>query len=382
MGGPLQGFKVIELAGIGPAPMTAMMLSDMGADVIRIDRTQDAGLGIAMDTRFSFTGRGRRSVAIDLKNPQGIAALLAMIDQADALVEGFRPGVMERLGLGPDICLARNARLVYGRITGWGQAGPLAQAAGHDLNYIALSGALHAIGLSDDQPPAPPLNLVGDYGGGTLYMVVGILAALLSAKNTGKGQVVDAGMVDGALSLMTATYGMLAAGIHEDKRGSNILDSGAHFYTTYCTKDGKYVSIASIEPKFYAELLEKLEIDPASLPAQMERSQWPMMKEKFQKIFLTKTRDEWCQLMENTDICFAPVLGLTEARHYHHNQQRGAFVECDGEWHPAPAPRFLGTPSSIKGPTPTAGQHSEQALADWGFSREKIADLKADGAIR
>ncbi len=382
MSGPLTGLKVIELAGIGPAPMAAMMMSDMGAEVIRVDRLTASGLGIAMPKKFNFLGRGRKSIAVDLKNPEAIEALLELIDQADILIEGFRPGVMERLGMGPEVCLERNPKLVFGRVTGWGQEGPLSKSAGHDLNYIALSGALHAIGRSNDEPPTPPLNLVGDFGGGTMFVVVGILAALHEVKNSGKGQVVDAGMVDGALSLMTSIYGMQAGGIQSDERASNILDSGSHFYNTYETRDGKYVSIGSIETKFYALLLEKLGLDPDSLPPQMERESWPAMKEKFKEIFLTKTRDEWCALMENTDICFAPVLSLAEAADYSHNKERGSFVDVEGVMHPAPAPRFSATPSSIKSPTPQTGVHTDEVFADWGMSADKIAALKASGAIK
>ncbi len=382
MSGPLTGLKVIELAGIGPAPMAAMMLSDMGAEVIRVDRLTASGLGIPMPKKFNFLGRGRKSIAVDLKNPAGIETLLDLIDKADIVIEGFRPGVMERLGMGPDVCLERNPKLVYGRVTGWGQEGPLSKSAGHDLNYIALSGALHAIGRSNDEPPTPPLNLVGDFGGGTMFIVVGILAALHEVKNSGKGQVVDAGMVDGALSLMTSIYGMHAGGGQSDERASNILDSGAHFYNVYETRDGKYVSIGSIETKFYAILLDKMGIDPDTLPPQMERESWPAMKEKFKEIFLTKTRDEWCALMENTDICFAPVLSLAEAPDYAHNKERGSFVEIDGVQHPAPAPRFSATPSSIKSPTPPTGVHTDEVLADWGISADKVAALKAAGAIK
>jgi alpha-methylacyl-CoA racemase len=382
MSGPLKGLKVIELAGIGPAPMAAMMMSDMGAEVIRVVRLPASGLGIAMPYKVNFLCRGRNSIAVDLKNPEAIEALLELIDQADILIEGFRPGVMERLGMGPEVCLERNPKLVFGRVTGWGQEGPLSKSAGHDLNYIALSGALHAIGRSNDEPPTPPLNLVGDFGGGTMFVVVGILAALHEVKNSGKGQVVDAGMVDGALSLMTSIYGMQAAGIQSDERASNIIDSGSHFYNTYETRDGKYVSIGSIETKFYALLLEKLGLDPDSLPPQMERESWPAMKEKFKEIFLTKTRDEWCALMENTDICFAPVLSLAEAADYSHNKERGSFVDVEGVMHPAPAPRFSATPSSIKSPTPQTGVHTDEVFADWGMSADKIAALKASGAIK
>ncbi len=381
MGGPLTGFKVVEMAGIGPAPMCAMMLSDMGAEVIRVDRVQDAGLGIAMQPEFSFLTRGRPSIAMDLKNPEAIAALLELIASADVLLEGFRPGVMERLGLGPGLCLERNPRLVYARVTGWGQQGPLSASAGHDINYIALSGALHAIGRSNDEPPAIPLNLVGDFGGGTMFILTGILAALLECKNSGKGQVVDAGMVDGALSLMTSIYGMKAAGIQSDRRAENILDSGSHFYNVYETSDGKYVSIGSIEKKFYEELIETLGLQDAGLPKQMDRSQWPAMREKFAAIFRTKTRDQWCAIMENTDICFAPVLTLEEAPRYHHNEERNAFVEVGGQLHPAPAPRFSRTPSSIKGPAPRPGANTEAALAAWGIDRDRIARLREAGAI-
>lgn len=381
MGGPLTGFKIVEMAGIGPAPMCAMMLSDMGAEVIRVDRVQDAGLGIAMQPEFSFLTRGRPSVAMDLKNPEAIATLLDLIAGADVLLEGFRPGVMERLGLGPDVCLARNRRLVYARVTGWGQQGPLSSSAGHDLNYIALSGALHAIGRSNEEPPAIPLNLVGDFGGGTMFVLTGILAALLECKNSGQGQVVDAGMVDGALSLMTSIYGMKAAGLQTDRRADNILDSGSHFYNVYETSDGKYVSIGSIEKKFYEELIETLQLQDADLPKQMDRNQWPAMREKFAAIFRTKTRDEWCAIMENSDICFAPVLTLEEAPSYHHNQQRDAFVEVGGQLHPAPAPRFSRTPSSIKGPAPRPGSNTEEALAQWGIDGSRIARLRDAKAI-
>ena len=381
MGGPLTGFKVVEMAGIGPAPMCAMMLSDMGAEVIRVDRVQDAGLGIAMQPEFSFLTRGRPSIAMDLKNPEAIATLLELIAGADVVLEGFRPGVMERLGLGPEVCLERNPRLVYARVTGWGQQGPLSNSAGHDLNYIALSGALHAIGRSNAEPPAIPLNLVGDFGGGTMFVLTGILAALLECKNSGKGQVVDAGMVDGALSLMTSIYGMKAAGLQTDRRADNILDSGAHFYNVYETSDGKYVSIGSIEKKFYEELIETLGLQDAGLPKQMDRSQWPALREKFAAIFRTKTRDEWCAIMENTDICFAPVLTLEEAPRYHHNQERDAFVEVGGQLHPAPAPRFSRTPSSIKGPAPRAGSNTDAALAQWGIDGARIAQLRAAKAI-
>lgn len=346
--GTLDGIKVVEFAGIGPAPMAAMMMSDMGAEVLRIDRKVASGLGIPMEPRFSVLERGRHSLAFDLKKPEATEAVLRLIEQADAIIEGFRPGVMERLGFGPEVCLARNPRLVYGRVTGWGQEGPLAHAAGHDLNYIALTGAAHQIGRRD-QPPTPPLNLIGDFGGGALYLALGLVAALYEAKGSGKGQVVDAAMVDGAASLMTSIYGMRAGGLQNDERGANILDSGAHFYDVYETSDGKYVSIASIEPKFYAELLQKTGLEDTELPKQMDRSKWPELKERFEKLMRTKTRDEWCAIMEGSDICFAPVLDMGEAPDYPHNKERETFIEVDGVVQPGPAPRFSRTPSAVQG---------------------------------
>ncbi len=379
--GTLDGVKIVEMAGIGPAPMGAMLLADMGADVLRIDRIQSSGLGIPMEPRFSVLERGRRSLAIDLKNPEGIEAVLRLTDQADALIEGFRPGVMERLGLGPDVCLGRNPRLVYGRVTGWGQEGPLAHAAGHDLNYIALAGVAHSIGRKG-QPPTPPLNVVGDFGGGALYIALGVVAALFEAKNSGQGQVVDAAMVDGAASLLSAIYGMRAGGVQTDERGENILDSGAHFYDSYETSDGKYVSIASIEPKFYAILLEKTGLERETLPDQMDRAQWPALKERVAALIRTKTRDEWCEIMEGTDICFAPVLSMEEAPHHPHAVARDAFVEIEGVPQPAPAPRFSRTPSAVQKPPSAHGADTEAGLRDWGFSAGEIADLRDTGAIK
>ncbi len=379
--GTLDGVKIVEMAGIGPAPMGAMLLADMGADVLRIDRIQSSGLGIPMEPRFSVLERGRRSLAIDLKNPEGIEAVLRLIDQADALIEGFRPGVMERLGLGPDVCLGRNPRLVYGRVTGWGQEGPLAHAAGHDLNYIALAGVAHSIGRKG-QPPTPPLNVVGDFGGGALYIALGVVAALYEAKSSGQGQVVDAAMVDGAASLLSAIYGMRAGGVQTDERGENILDSGAHFYDSYETSDGKYVSIASIEPKFYAILLEKTGLDNESLPDQMDRSQWPALKERVASLIRTKTRNEWCEIMEGTDICFAPVLSMEEAPHHPHAVAREAFLEIEGVPQPAPAPRFSRTPSAVQKPPSAHGADTEGGLRDWGFSASEVADLRQAGAIK
>jgi alpha-methylacyl-CoA racemase len=378
--GPLTGYKIVEFAGIGPAPMCAMLLSDLGAEVLRIDRTADAGLGISVQTRYSLLNRGRRSAAFDLKRPEATTAVLRLIESADALIEGFRPGVMERLGLGPDICLERNPRLVYGRMTGWGQEGPLSHAAGHDINYIALTGALYSIGRRG-QAPVPPLNLVGDFGGGALYLAFGVVAGLLEAQKSGKGQVVDTAMVDGAASLMTAIYGMHGAGFWTDERAGNALDTGAHYYDVYETSDGKYISIGSIESKFYDELLEKSGLKLEELPPQNDRNSWPKMKERVATLFKTKTRDEWCRIMEGSDICFAPVLSLTEAPNHPHNQHRQTFVAPDGVVQPAPAPRFSRTPGAIQRPPARPGEHTAEALRDWGFADAELQRLKDCGAI-
>ena len=378
--GPLTGYRVIEFAGIGPGPMCAMLLSDMGAEVLRIDRTAAAGLGISMRTKFDLLNRGRRSVAFDLKRPEAIEAVMRLIEKADALIEGFRPGVMERLGLSPDQCLARNPRLVFGRMTGWGQVGPLAEAAGHDINYIALTGALHSIGRTGDRP-LPPLNLVGDFGGGALYLALGVVAGLLEAQKSGKGQVVDAAMVDGASSLMTAIYGIKAAGMWTNNRGENLLDTGAHFYEVYETSDGKFVSIGSIEAKFYEELLELSGLKGQELPNQMDRTAWPALKQQLTKIFKSKTRDEWCKIMEGSDVCFAPVLSMEEAPKHPHNRHRDTFVEVEGVVQPGPAPRFSRTPGKVQRPPASPGEHTEEALRDWGFSAVDLEKLRAQGAI-
>jgi alpha-methylacyl-CoA racemase len=378
--GVLSGYRVIELAGIGPAPMCAMLLSDMGADVVRIDRLADAGLGVQVQTKYSLLNRGRRSVALDLKRPEATDTVLRMVEKADALIEGFRPGVMERLGLGPDVCLKRNPKMVYGRMTGWGQEGPLAQAAGHDINYIALAGALHSIGRRGEAP-VPPLNLVGDFGGGALYLALGVVAGILEAQKSGKGQVVDVAMVDGVASLMTAIYGMHGAGIWTNERGTNVLDTGAHYYDVYETSDGKHISVGSIEAKFYEELLERSGLKNEELPRQNDRQSWSRMKQRLKALFLTKTRDEWCKIMEGTDICFAPVLSMDEAPQHPHNRLRGTFVMQDGVTQPAPSPRFSRTPSAIQCPPAVPGQHTEEALRDWGFSSTELQKLRDCGAI-
>jgi alpha-methylacyl-CoA racemase len=375
--GPLSGFKIVEIAGIGPAPMCAMLLADLGATVLRVERIEASGLGIDKPARFEIMNRSRHAVAIDLKKPQGVETVLRLVEGADAFIEGFRPGVAERLGIGPDECLARNPRLVYGRMTGWGQTGPLAQAAGHDLNYIALTGVLDAIGRAG-QKPTPPLNLVGDFGGGALYLALGIACGLLEAQRSGQGQVVDAAMTDGAASLMTMFFGMRAAGQLATERGANILDSGAFFYEVYECADGKHVAVAPIEDKFLAELFRLIAVDPSDFPAKLAAKSWPAAKEKLAAIFKSRTRDEWCRLLEGSDACFAPVLSLDEAPAHPHNTARGTFVTIDGITQPAPAPRFSRTPSAT--PTPPEAPASE-ALREWGFGQSEIAALREADAV-
>ena len=356
--GPLNGLKVIEFAGIGPGPFCGMLLSDLGADVVRIDRKGGRG-----GSKFDVTSRGRRSVALDLKNPASIEACLKLVETADVLFEGFRPGVMERLGLGPDVVLKRNPKIVYGRMTGWGQTGPYANAAGHDMNYIAISGALHAIGLGDK--PIPPLNLVGDFGGGALYLAFGILAGVIHARASGQGQVIDCAMSDGAASLMAMFYGFKASGMWSDNRRDNMLDGGAHFYDTYQCSDGKWVSIGSIEPQFYALLLEKTGITDPAFQQQMNKAEWPALKAKLAEVIKTKSRDEWCAIMDATDVCFAPVLSLAEAPNHPHNVERGTFVEVDGVVQPAPAPRFSRTPPGPPGAVTAAKDTAEEVIERW-----------------
>ncbi len=376
--GALDGIRILEIAGIGPGPFCAMMLSDMGADVLRIDRADRVKPGGLAS--FDVLNRGRRSVGVDLKRPEGVALVLRLLEQADGLIEGFRPGVMERLGLGPEVCLGRNAKLVYGRMTGWGQDGPMAQAAGHDINYIALAGALEPMGRRGEAPLAP-LNLVGDFGGGGLMLAYGMVCALLERQRSGCGQVVDAAMVDGAAALMAMFHGFRHAGFWEDERGTNMLDSGAHFYEVYECSDGRYVSVGAIEPQFYARLLEGLGEAAAKLPAQMDRARWPEGKEILREIFLSRTREDWCAIFEGTDACFAPVLSIGEAPQHPHNRARGTFVEVAGVPQPAPVPRFSRTPGAIQRPPAAPGQQTDEGLEAWGVGLAERTDLRAGGVI-
>jgi alpha-methylacyl-CoA racemase len=376
--GPLAGLKVLEFEAIGPGPFSGMMLADMGADVLLIDRTGDAQLGLARDRWSEVMLRGRRSATLDLKSKDGIEAALQLAEKADALIEGFRPGVMERLGLGPDILLKRNPKLVYGRMTGWGQDGPLAPRAGHDINYIALTGVLHAIGRAGGAP-VPPLNLIGDFGGGGMLLAFGIACALVEAQRSGKGQVVDAAMVDGASLLAAMFSGMLATKRWSEVRGENVLDSGAPWYDTYETKDGKYVAIGSIETKFYEELLVRLGLSGQALPPQHDRKGWPALRKTFVERFKSKTRDEWCAVFDGSDACFAPVLTFSEARAHPHNTARANSVLSGRIEQPAPAPRFSRTPGAIRRAPPERGEGGREALLGWGFSEAEISTLKQRG---
>lgn len=374
--GPLQGMRILEMAGIGPGPFCAMMLSDMGAEVIRIDRLDQKGAG----NSANVLNRGRRSIALDLKNPAAVETVLKLVDKADALIEGFRPGVMERLGLGPEVCLDRNPRLVFGRMTGWGQSGPLSQAAGHDINYISIAGALGAMGYAD-RPPTPPLNLVGDFGGGAMYLLCGVLAALLERNTSNRGQVIDAAMTDGTASLLSPFFGLMAMNMWTTDRESNKLDGGAHYYGSYECSDGKYISIGSIEPKFYALLLSKCGISDEEFLAQQDQQAWPSLREKLIALFKTETREHWCKLMEGSDVCFAPILDLSEAPNHPHNKARDTYVNFDGVTQPAPAPRFSRTQSEIQSSAAMVGEHTEQILADWGYSESEIEQLRTSKAI-
>lgn len=376
--GPLTGVRIVEFGGIGPGPMCAMLLADLGANVIRIDRPEPHGLGTPRPDRFNILKRSRPSVCLDLKHKDGIEAALKLVESADALIEGFRPGTMERMGLGPEVCFSRNRKLVFGRMTGWGQDGPLAMAAGHDINYISLSGVLHSIGRKG-QPPTPPLVLTGDFGGGAMYLALGVLSAVIEARCSGQGQVVDASMVDGSASLMTDYYGRYAAGLHNDERGTNATDGGVYYFDAYCCLDGKYISIAPVEIKFRAQLIEKLGLRDRQ--PSLDQIANDEAREVLRSVFATKTRAEWCDVLEGTDACFAPVLSLAEAPLHPHNVARGTFVEVDGIVQPAPAPRFSRTPSAKPTGPEVPGQSSATALASWGFPQADIDTLMRAGVL-
>jgi len=379
--GALSGIRIVEMAGIGPAPFCGMLLADMGAEVLRVDRLVAADIGIPMPPRYDLLNRNKHSVAVDVKSPRGRETVLRLVAEADALIEGFRPGVMERLGLGPDPCMAANPKLVYGRMTGWGQTGPLSQAAAHDINYLAITGALHAIGRAEGGPVVP-LNLVGDFGGGALYLAMGMLAALLSARTTGVGQVVDAAISDGVANLLTMHYGYRQAGEWSTKRASNLTDGGAPFYDVYLTKDERYVAVGAVEEKFYRDLMKRLGLSGTDLPDQHDRVNWPAMRERLQAVFRTRTREEWCALLEGTDACFAGVFDMDECVAHPHNQARRTHLEFDGVINPAPAPRFSATPSELRKPPPAVGEDTDSALRNWRFSPADIESLRAVGAIR
>jgi alpha-methylacyl-CoA racemase len=378
MSGPLSGIKVLEFEAIGPAPFAGMLLADLGADVLVIDRPASTDLGLKRERRHDVMLRGKRSVTLDLKSASAKEIALRLIQKADVLIEGLRPGVMERLGLGPDAALARNPRLVYGRMTGWGQGGPLAPRAGHDINYIALAGVLNAFGRKGEAP-VPPLNLVGDFGGGGMLLGFGVACALVEAQRSGKGQVIDAAMVEGASLLAAMFSGFLAANNWSEERGVNVLDTGAPWYDVYETKDGKYVSIGSIEERFYQELLSKLELSAKYLAAQHDRARWPEMRSLFEKTFKSKSRDEWCKVFEGSDACFAPVLSFSESRTHPHNRARRSFVSVAGVEQPAPAPRFSRTPAEVRRAPPERGEGGRTALADWGFVENEIKQLESRG---
>lgn len=374
--GPLQGVKIIEIAGIGPGPFCAMMLADMGAEVIRVER---AGAPMAGNPK-DFLNRGRQSIAINLKTPEGVETVLRFCESADAVIEGFRPGVMERLGLGPDDVLSRNPKIIYGRMTGWGQDGPLAGAAGHDMNYISINGVLHSFGRAGG-PPQPPCNAVGDFGGGGMLLAFGVVCGIFEAQRSGQGQVIDAAMVDGSALLMTMIYAMRSMGLWLDERGTNLLDTGAYFYDVYETKDGKYVSVGPIEPQFHTEMLKKLGIDPAEMPPQMSREHWHEAREQVATAIRQKTRDEWAALCEGSDACIAPILTIPEAFEHPHIRARGTFVELSGQRQPAPAPRFSRTKPEIRRAAPSLGEHTDEVLSQWGFDANEIAALRRCGAV-
>ena len=378
--GALDGVRVIELAGIGPGPFCGMMLADQGAEVIQVDRAAAGRGGDPARPPGNVNGRGRRSIGVDLKSPEGVETVLRLVEGAGMVFEGFRPGVAERLGVGPDDCLARNPAIVYGRMTGWGQDGPYSSMAGHDINYIALAGVLAHIGRSDSGP-VPPMNLVGDFGGGGMYLAYGMVCALLEARNSGKGQVVDAAMVDGAASLMSFFHGMLASGFHSPERGTNLLDTGAHFYDVYECADGGWISLGSIEPQFYAELLDKLGLDAERFGKQNDRDLWPELSEEIAAVVRMKTRDEWDAILEGSDVCYAPVLTVDEAIRHPHNVARGTFIDVGGITQPGPAPRLSRTPGEVRRPPAHAGQHTDEVLSEAGFDDDEVAALRASGAV-
>ncbi|MCH2413280.1 MAG: CoA transferase [Acidimicrobiales bacterium] len=378
--GALDGVRVIELAGIGPGPFCGMMLADQGAEVIQVDRIAAVRGGDPARPPGNVNGRGRRSIGVDLKSPEGVETVLRLVEGAGMVFEGFRPGVAERLGVGPDDCLARNPAIVYGRMTGWGQDGPYSSMAGHDINYIALAGVLAHIGRSDSGP-VPPMNLVGDFGGGGMYLAYGMVCALLEARNSGKGQVVDAAMVDGAASLMSFIHGMLASGFHSPERGTNLLDTGAHFYDVYECADGGWISLGSIEPQFYAELLDKLGLDAERFGKQNDRDLWPELSAEIAAVVRMKTRDEWDAILEGSDVCYAPVLTVDEAIRHPHNVARGTFIDVGGITQPGPAPRLSRTPGEVRRPPAHAGQHTDEVLSEAGFDDDEVAALRASGAV-
>jgi alpha-methylacyl-CoA racemase len=373
LSGPLAGLRIIEIAGIGPGPFCAMLLADMGAEVIRVNRSAGAALDVA---ELPFLARGRRSIALDLKSEAGLGALLKLVEKADALIEGFRPGVTERLGFGPEVCLERNPALVYGRMTGWGQTGPMAQMAGHDINYISISGALGAIGRKGEAPLAP-LNLVGDFGGGGMLLAFGVLAALLERQRSGRGQVVDASMVEGSALLMTMMYEMLAAGFWNLERGTNPLDCGAPFYDSYECADGKFISLGSLEPKFFAVLIDELGLEKSDQAGRNDPANWPSLRKRIDAAVRQRTRKEWEDALGGSDACFAPVLDMSEAPSHPHNVARETFVDVGGVTQPAPAPRFSRTPGSVSAPAAARGEHGREILADWGFGVEEIEQLES-----
>ncbi len=380
--GPLDGVRIVEIAGIGPGPFAAMMLADMGADIVRVDRAASVTGGDPSEPPKDIMNRGRRSIGVDLKNPDGVATVLTLVEQADALIEGFRPGVTERLGIGPEACLERNPRLVYGRMTGWGQDGPMATMAGHDMNYISIAGALGAIGRPGERPQ-PPLNLVGDFGGGGMLLAFGVVCGILEARTSGVGQVVDAAMVDGTASLTAFIHGMMAMGSWTDERGQNMLDTGAHYYEVYECADGKFLSVGAIEEQFYAALLDGTGLrDDPEFARQHDRAMWPHLKERLAAVIATKRRDEWAEIFDGTDACVVPVLSLVEATRHPHTTARGTFIERDGVVQPAPSPRFSRTEATIQRPPSHAGQHTDEVLTEWGVADgARLASLRASGAI-